>query len=48
LQLRPPTGVVPQVVTPHPVYYFAPAGGPYTSVQIVCDGAPLTTIAVTP
>lgn len=48
LQLRPPSGVVPQVVTPHPVYYFAPAGGAYTSVQIVCDGAPVTTIAVTP
>jgi hypothetical protein len=44
LALRAPTGVQPQVVTAHPVRYFGPAGGQYTSVQISCDGAPLTTI----
>lgn len=47
LALRPPSGMQAQVVTSHPVRYFGPAGGQYTSVQIVCDGAPLTTIAVT-
>jgi len=46
LQLRPPTGVQPQIVTSHPVRYFAPAGGAYESVRIVCDGAELTTIEV--
>jgi len=44
LSLRAPTGVQTQVVTAHPVRYFAPANGPYTSVQISCDGAVLTTI----
>lgn len=46
LALRAPTGMQAQVVTAHPVRYFGPAGGQYSSVQIVCDGAPLTTINV--
>lgn len=46
LALRAPTGIQPQVVTAHPVRYFGPAGGQYTSVQITCDGAPLTTISI--
>jgi hypothetical protein len=44
LRLRPPSGVTPQVVTPHQVRYFGPATGPYETVRIVCDGALLTTI----
>lgn len=44
LQLRPPSGMVTQVVTPHPVRYFGPARGNYESVQITCDGAPVATI----
>ena len=47
LALRAPSGMQAQVVTAHPVRYFGPAGGQYTSVQVVCDGAPLTTINVT-
>lgn len=46
LALRPPTGMQAQVVTAHPVRYFGPARTPYTSVQISCDGAVLTTIAI--
>ncbi|MBL8547379.1 MAG: hypothetical protein JNL81_13010 [Hyphomonadaceae bacterium] len=46
LALRAPSGMQAQVVTAHPVRYFGPAAGPYTSVQIVCDGAPLTTISI--
>ncbi|MEQ1820300.1 MAG: hypothetical protein ABL871_16995, partial [Terricaulis sp.] len=47
LALHAPSGMQAQVVTAHPVRYFGPAGGQYASVQIVCDGAPLTTINVT-
>jgi len=47
LSLLPPTGVSAQVVTPHPVRYFGPAGGAYENVQINCDGGALTTIPVT-
>lgn len=47
LTLRAPSGMQAQVVTAHPVRYFGPAAGQYASVQIVCDGAPLTTISVT-
>ncbi len=46
LALRAPTGVQAQVVTAHPVRYFGPARGAYTSVQISCDGVVLTTINV--
>jgi hypothetical protein len=46
LALRAPTGIQPQVVTAHPVRYFGPAAGLYTSVRISCDGAELTTIDV--
>lgn len=46
LALRPPTGMQAQVVTSHPVRYFGPARGAYTSVQISCDGAALTTISI--
>lgn len=46
LALRPPGGIQAQVVTAHPVRYFGPARGPYTAVQISCDGAPLTTITI--
>jgi hypothetical protein len=46
LALRPPSGMQAQVVTSHPVRYFGPARSAYTSVQISCDGAPLTTINV--
>ncbi|MET0182710.1 MAG: hypothetical protein ABW199_07485 [Caulobacterales bacterium] len=48
LQLRPPSGMVTQVVTPTNVRYFGPAGGAYQSVNIVCDGAAVTTISVAP
>lgn len=47
LSLRAPSGMQPQVVTAHPVRYFAPANGQFTSVQIACDGALLTTINIT-
>jgi hypothetical protein len=47
LTLTPPGGMVTQVLTAHPVYYFAPATGAYTSIHIICEGLPLTTIAVT-
>lgn len=46
LALRPPSGMQAQVVTSHPVRYFGPARGAYTSVQISCDGAPLTTVTL--
>lgn len=46
LTLRPPTGIVPQVVTPTPVRYFGPAPGAYTAVHVICDGQPLTDIMV--
>jgi hypothetical protein len=46
LALRPPSGMQAQVVTPHPVRYFGPARSAYTSVQINCDGATLTTINI--
>lgn len=46
LALRPPTSMNAQVVTPHPVRYFGPAGGAYEDVQIMCDGVALTTIPV--
>lgn len=48
LRLIPPSGVVAQVITPHPVYYFAPAGGDYELVRISCDGEQITEIAVAP
>lgn len=47
LSLRAPSGMQAQVVTPHSVNYFGPAGGAYTSVRITCDGATLTEINVT-
>ncbi|WP_395647863.1 hypothetical protein [Terricaulis sp.] len=47
LSLTPPAGVVAQVVTPTPAYYFAPAGAQYTRVHIMCGGAELTAIDVT-
>lgn len=46
LSVRPPSGMQAQVVTAHPVRYFGPAGGRYTSVQILCDGAPLAAIPI--
>lgn len=46
LALRPPSGMQAQVVTAHPVRYFGPARSAYTSVQISCDGAALTTISI--
>ncbi|MGE0595292.1 MAG: hypothetical protein AB7P07_02940 [Hyphomonadaceae bacterium] len=46
LNLTPPSGVTTEVVTAHPVRYFAPAEAAYTSVAISCDGAPLTAISV--
>lgn len=46
LELRAPSGVQAQVVTPHPVRYFGPARSPYEQVEIRCDGAVLTTIMV--
>lgn len=47
LSLREPTGIVPQVVTPHPVNYFGPIETAGRSIQITCDGAELTNIQVT-
>lgn len=47
LSLSPPAGMVTQVLTEHPVYYFAPASGAYTTIHIICEGQPLTDIAVT-
>jgi hypothetical protein len=47
LRLAPPASMVTQVLTAHPVYYFAPATDAYTSVHIMCEGQPLTEIAVT-
>ena len=46
LALRAPSGMQAQVVTSHPVRYFGPARSVYTSVQISCDGAPLTVINI--
>jgi len=46
LTLRPPSGVVAQVVTPTPVRYFGPAPAAYTAVHVVCDGQPLTDLMV--
>lgn len=48
LMLTPPAGMITQVLTSHPVYYFAPATGAYRVVHILCEGQPLTDIAVTP
>lgn len=48
LTLTPPAGMVAQVLTAHPVYYFAPATGAYTTVHVMCEGQSLTDIAVTP
>lgn len=47
LSLRAPTAPGPQVVTPHPVRYFAPANGAPASVRVSCEGATLTEIPVT-
>jgi hypothetical protein len=47
LTLTPPAGMVTQVLTAHPVYYFAPASGAYTTVRIMCEGQALTAIPVT-
>lgn len=46
LQLRPPTVLVTQVVTAHPVRYYGPAAVRYETVQIMCDGEIVTTIEV--
>ncbi len=46
LALRAPSGMQAQVVTSHPVRYFGPARSVYRSVQISCDGAPLTVINI--
>lgn len=47
LTLAPPTGAVIQTPTLHPVYYFAPAGGDYSIIHIMCGGGILTDIPVT-
>lgn len=48
LTVAAPTTPSADVVTPHPVRYFGPASVLYTTVHIMCDGAPLTDIAVPP
>ena len=48
LTVAPPSTPSAEVVTPHPVRYFGPASVLYTTVHIMCDGAPLTDIAVPP
>lgn len=47
LTLTPPSGMVTQVVTAHPVNYFGPAPDAITQVHIACDGQDITNIAVT-
>ena len=47
LTLTPPSGMVTQVVTAHPVNYFGPAPNAITQVHIACDGQDITSIAVT-
>lgn len=47
LTLMPPSGMVTQVVTAHPVNYFGPAPDAITQVHIACDGQDITAIAVT-
>jgi hypothetical protein len=47
LMLTTPTGMVTQVLTAHPVYYFAPASGAHATVHIMCEGQALTSIPVT-
>lgn len=42
-----PSGPANDVITAHPVYYFAPATGAYTIVHIMCDGQAVTDINVT-
>jgi hypothetical protein len=46
LTLTPPTGMVTEVVTAHPVNYFGPAPNAITSVHIACDGQDITNITV--
>jgi hypothetical protein len=48
LRVIPPSGVQTQVITPHPVYYFAPATGDYAIVHVMCDGQFVTEIGVAP
>lgn len=48
LTITPPSTPSAEVVTPHPVRYFGPASVLYTTVHIVCDGAPVADIAVPP
>jgi hypothetical protein len=47
LTLTPPTAMVTEVVTAHPVHYFGPAPNAITTVHIACDGQDITSIAVT-
>lgn len=46
LNLTPPSGMVTEVVTAHPVNYFGPAPNALTRVHIACDGQDITAINV--
>lgn len=47
LTLAPPSGMVTEVVTAHPVNYFGPAPNAITQVHIACEGQDITTVSVT-
>ena len=46
LTLAPPSGMVTEVVTAHPVNYFGPSPNAITQVHIACDGQDITSISV--